>query len=403
MKASAGNKVLMLLENAPFRLDSRVYPEATTLAAAGYQVTVICPNFKREPWRESVDGVRVYRYPALFIGTGFVGYLWEYGYSLLAALILSLVVLAREGFDIIHAHNPPDTGFLIAALYKPFGKRFFYDQHDLAPEMYSTLFRSASRRVYQIMVWMERRSCQLADRIIVTNQSHRRMIVRRSGIAEEAITIVRNGPDPSLLRPAEPDPALRQAGKTTICYAGVMGRHDGVDYLLRAIRHLVVELGRGDVHCMLVGYGNAWPELRALSGQLGLDRHVQFVGWVEPGDVARHLNAADICVAPEPSNPYNDNCTVVKIAEYMAAGKPVVAFDLPEHRFTAEAAALYAAPNSERDFALKLLCLMDDPELRRRMGEAGRRRVESDLAWVHQGRRLVEVYESQARLAPQLT
>jgi len=79
--------------------------------------------------------------------------------------------------------------------------------------------------------------------------------------------------------------------------------------------------------------------------------------------------------------------------EYMALGKPIVAFDLPEHRFTAQAAALYACPNDELDFAEKLAQLMDDPELCQQMGQIGRERVERELAWPHQAMNLLKVYE----------
>jgi glycosyltransferase involved in cell wall biosynthesis len=107
----------------------------------------------------------------------------------------------------------------------------------------------------------------------------------------------------------------------------------------------------------------------------------------------RILSTADICVDPDPSNAYNDRSTMVKMAEYMALGKPVVAFDLPEHRHTAGAAAVYATPNDEFDFARKLDDLMDDPGERHRMGDFGRSRVETELAWRHQEARLVAAYD----------
>jgi glycosyltransferase involved in cell wall biosynthesis len=121
-----------------------------------------------------------------------------------------------------------------------------------------------------------------------------------------------------------------------------------------------------------------------------------FTGWVEPAEVAQYLSVADICVAPEPSNSYNDRSTVVKMMEYMALGKSIVAFDLPEHRVTAQDAALYARPNDELDFARHIVTLMDDPQRRDKMGRAGRERVEKELAWPHQAMRLIHAYETLA-------
>lgn len=393
-------RVLMLLENAPFVLDSRVYPEATTLTAAGYQVTVICPAMRNERWHGEVEGVQVYRFPPLFIGTGLLGYLWEYGYALVAMFVLAWVVFIRHGFDVIHGHNPPDMAVLIALCFRPLGKRFVYDQHDLAPEMYTALFNGGKPWVHRLLVWLERLSCRTADAIVVTNESHARMIVARSGVPRERITVVRNGPNPTIIKWVEPAAELTKVGKVTLCYVGVMGHHDGVDYLLHALHHLVYGLGRTDFYCMLVGAGNAWTAMKTLSQELRLEEYVWFVGWVYPQEVSRYLSAADICLAPEPSNVYNDRCTMIKIAEYMALGKPVVAFDLPEHRVTAQGAALYATANQVDAFAAQIAALMDDPALRRRMGELGRERVEKELAWLHQSKRLLHVYQTLTEAVP---
>jgi len=108
----------------------------------------------------------------------------------------------------------------------------------------------------------------------------------------------------------------------------------------------------------------------------------------------------DICVAPEPSNSYNDRSTTIKMMEYMALGKPIVAFDLPEHRASAQDAAVYARPNDELDFARQIAALMDDPERRQKMGQIGKDRVETELAWPYQEKHLLEVYEALSASLP---
>jgi glycosyltransferase involved in cell wall biosynthesis len=85
---------------------------------------------------------------------------------------------------------------------------------------------------------------------------------------------------------------------------------------------------------------------------------------------------------------------MIKMMEYMALGKPVVAFDLPEHRLSAQDAALYARGNDERDFARCLTELMDDPARRAAMGQFGRARVEAALAWPHSVVNLLAAYAS---------
>jgi hypothetical protein len=74
--------------------------------------------------------------------------------------------------------------------------------------------------------------------------------------------------------------------------------------------------------------------------------------------------------------------------------KPIVQFDLREGRVSAGEASLYAKPNDARDFASKILELLDDPEARERMGRLGRERVEGSLAWPHEAPKLLDAYRA---------
>ena len=172
------------------------------------------------------------------------------------------------------------------------------------------------------------------------------------------------------------------------------GTQDGVDFLLRALRHLFFDLNKKDFLCVIVGSGNALSELKSMAKLLEIDEYILFTGWIErPADLARYLSSMDICVAPEPSDPYNDRSTAAKLMEYMALGKPIVAFDLQEHRFTAQMAAVYARPNDELDYAKQIALLMDDPIRRKKMGQEGRARIEIELSWQCQAKALLQTYE----------
>jgi len=310
-----------------------------------------------------------------------------------AALLLSIVVFFERGFDVIHAHNPPDLFVLIAALYKLMGKRFIFDHHDLAPEMYYARFEGRGNRfVQRVLLRFERLSCRMADHVIATNESYKALEVERGGVAPDRVSVVRNGAEMERFDRATPDPELRKRAGTILGYVGVMGFQDGVDYLLRALKHLVDDLGRTDVYCMLLGTGDAWEGLRRLAAELDLQQYVWLPGYVSNEDLRSCLATADVLVAPDPKNPFTDRSTMIKMMEYMAFGKPIVAFDLTEHRFTARGAARYARPNDTLDFASQIAALMDDPALRRRMGALGRRRVESCLAWPYQKKHLIEAY-----------
>src|SRR2546429_6379424 len=268
-------RILMLLENMPFPQDLRVRREENALSAAGYRVTVICPAGKVQPHRETVNGVRVYRYPAPRAAIGFLGYIWKYGWAMAASFFLTALDFLTEGFDVIHAHNPPDTFVFIAMLYKLFGKRFVYDHHDLSAEMYQARVSGRGNSVvYRVLIWLEKLTCFFADHVIVTNESYKRFAVERGGVPETRITIVRSGIELSSLNGSEPDRGLRGMRKTIIGFVGVMSFQDGVDCLLRVLQHLVNDLRRTDFPCALLGGGDAWASLKAQAHQLGLDGDV---------------------------------------------------------------------------------------------------------------------------------
>jgi glycosyltransferase involved in cell wall biosynthesis len=211
---------------------------------------------------------------------------------------------------------------------------------------------------------------------------------------------VRSGPKLDRLRIVPPDPALKQGRRFLVGYVGVMGKQEGIDYLLRAAAHIVKDLKRDDVHFGLVGGGTSLDEMRAYAGELGISEHVTFTGRVPDADLLAMLNTADVCVNPDVANDMNDKSTMNKIMEYMALGKPIVQFDLTEGRFSARDASLYAARNDERDLALKIVELIDDPQRRARMGESGRRRVMDELEWRYEAPKLLQAYEAAFGATP---
>ena len=394
MKPKLRHRVLMLVENNSFPQDIRVFAETQTLISNSYQVSVISPAKPGQPLYEKINGIYTFRYPSLPQMNNILNYFLEYGWSLVAMFYISLRVCIYPGFDIIHTANPPDILVLLAFFYKLFGKRFIYDHHDLAPELFYARFEGKGNKfIYQWLVWFERLSCRCADHIITTNESYKALEIQRSQVKEDRITIVRNGPLERLCH-IEPQPGLRQDGEVIIAYMGVIGRQDGVDHLIKAIHYLVYNIARTDFLCLVIGDGDDLPFIKSLTSELELTDYVLFTGWIDHSIVTRYLSVADICVAPEPSNPYNDRCTVVKLMEYMALEKPVVAFDLPEHHVTVGDGALYARPNEDSDFAQKITLLMDDPELRMNMGRIGRDRIKNELAWSHQEKFLLKAYET---------
>ncbi|HUG78684.1 MAG TPA: glycosyltransferase family 4 protein [Burkholderiales bacterium] len=394
-------RVLILVENLPSPFDRRVWQEATTLRDAGYEVSIICPTGKGcERKFEVLEGIHIWRYALPFEGSGALGYVLEYGVALSLTFLLSLRVLATRGFDVIHACNPPDLLFLVGGFYKLFGKRFVFDHHDANPELYEAKF-GRKGFLWKAMLWLEKLTFRTADVSIATNESYRRIALERGAMAPERVFVVRSGPSLERLKILPPDERLKHGRKHLVGYVGVMGRQEGIDYLLRAAAHIVRDLGRADVHFGLVGGGTSLEEMRGLALRLGIADYVTFTGRVPDAEMLAMLNTADVCVNPDVANEMNDISTMNKVMEYMALGKPMVQFDLAEGRFSAREASLYARRNNALDLASKIIFLLENPEKRRAMGEFGRRRVLEELEWRHEAPKLLAAYEAlRARTAP---
>ena len=385
-------RVLILVENLPSPFDRRVWQEATTLRDAGYVVSIICPTGKGyEKKFEAIDGIHIWRYGLPVEGNGALGYAIEYATALFWSLVLSLRVAMTRGVDIVHACNPPDLLFLIGGLFKLFGRKFVFDHHDINPELYEAKF---GRRdfFYRLLLKLERWTFQTADISIATNESYKRIATGRGGMPANRVFVVRSGPSLERLKVLPPEPALKRGRRHLVGYVGVMGKQEGIDSLLCAVKHIVHGLGRRDVHFGLVGGGTSLVEMKALARELDVTDYVTFTGRVPDAELLAMLNTADVCVNPDIANDMNDRSTMNKIMEYMALGKPIVQFDLTEGRYSAQEASVYAAKNDSIDFGNKIVELLGDPARRARMGEFGRRRVEEQLEWRHEAPRLLAAY-----------
>ena len=375
--------------------DVRVWRESRALTEAGYQVSVICPMGKGYDtgWHELREGVHIYRYPMLEAKTGLLSYLLEYGQAMVFMAFYSLYVLLRRGFDVIQLCNPPDLLIFVAAPFKLLGKKVIFDHHDLCPELLmSKPGAKEGGAVHRAMAFFERWSIRLSDVVISTNESYKRTVIERCGAKAERVFVVRNGPDLEHFQPVPANSVLRKGKKHLVFYVGNMGTQDGVDYFLRAVHHLLHKRGRDDFHVLIMGGGGELENLIEYAASLGLGEAVTFTGRVDSEDVLEGLYTADVCVSADPRNALNEVSTMNKTMEYMAVGKAQVAFDLHETRVSAGDAALYATPNDEEEFGKHLATLMDDPELRARLGDIGKRRIDEGLSWEHSKPPLLAAY-----------
>src|SRR5258708_13051263 len=172
-----------------------------------------------------------------------------------------------------------------------------------------------------------------ADVSIAPNESYRRIAIVRGRMPPERVFVVRSGPSLERLKILPPDERLKRGRRYLVGYVGVMGKQEGIDHLLRAVRHIVFDLGPSDVHFCLVAAGTSLEEIKALAPELGVADYVTFTGRVPDGEMLAMLNTAEACVNPDVANEMNDISTMNKIMEYTALAKPTGQFDLAAGRF----------------------------------------------------------------------
>jgi glycosyltransferase involved in cell wall biosynthesis len=386
-------KILIIVENQPVPNDTRVQKEASSLHAAGYEVTVLCPKGKgAELGHEMIDGVRVYRHPMPEEGNSPVGYLWEYGCALFWEFLYVWWIYLRHGFHVIQGCNPPDDILLVALPFKLFGVKYIFDHHDAMPELFFSKFGTHGF-LYKVQVLLERLTYRFSDVVMATNASYKDLAITRGHIAPEDVFIVRNGPDLETFKAVPSNPALKYGKDYLVGYVGTMSDQDGLDILVEVAQYLK-KLERRDVHFTCVGGGPALASLQKMVRDNDLGDTMNFTGRISDEQLLEILSTADVCVNPDRPCEMNDISTMIKIMEYMALGKPIVQFDLREGRFSAQDAAVYADPtNQVPDFAAKITWLLDHPEERTKMGEFGRRRVEKELAWEYSVQNMLAAYE----------
>jgi glycosyltransferase involved in cell wall biosynthesis len=204
------------------------------------------------------------------------------------------------------------------------------------------------------------------------------------------ITVIPNGIELADF-PIPAAPAEAGQEELTLGFVGFMRSWHGLDKVVRA---LATWRGQPRLRLMLVGGGPALTELQELTAALDLTDRVHFTGLVEPGRVPVLVTGFDIALQPA-AVAY---ASPLKVFEYMACGRPIIAPDQPNIRevLEHERTALLVDPQRPEAVWEAVLRLAGDPALRARLGEAARQEVlQRDLTWAANARRVVALFEAE--------
>jgi len=387
-------RVTMLLENDLYPEDVRVRDEAHSLVQAGYDVRVIAPRGAGQARTARLDGVMVERYwLPMSTGGGITGLLGEYVVAHAQLFIRGMRSLLRDA-DFLHSHNPPDTLFPLAIAARRLHRKFVFDQHDLFPGLFEQRFGRGP--LWRIADFANKMMIRNADIVLVTNGTHLEHARRRRPRSGAQLVLVRNGPRQSTVSGRLPTIRTGRLVDPKLMYVGALEPQDGVDQLPEILERLVVHHGLTGVRLTVAGWGSELEAVRSDFASRGLLHRVRLLGRTPHADVLRLIADADICVDPAPCTPFNHGTTMVKISEYLALGRPTVAYALRETANTAAGAASLVPCDDLGAFVRRVAELARSEEARTDLHRRAMSRA-PDLVWEHQAASLIDAYDGVAR------
>jgi len=313
------NRICMVTHSM-YAPDPRVRREAEALVEAGYAVDVIA---LREPGGEAhqvISGVRLYGLPiSRHQGSGIAVYLLEYlSFCLLAFATLTYCYL-RHRYAVIQVHTPPDFLVFVTLVPRLLGARVLLDLHEFVPELFQERFGlAADHPTIRLLKLVERLACAYAHAVLAVHNRHKEVLVTR-GVNPAKITSIPNCPDERIFNPTRANSC--NDGYFTIMYHGAVVPRYGLDVLVQAVAHLRSQCP--ELRLRILGDGDAWPAVRALVNELGVDDIVEMPGRVPITKIPASIAEVDVGVVPNHQNVYTDEILPTKMLEYQLYHDPI--------------------------------------------------------------------------------
>lgn len=394
-----GVNILMVLSTNTFPPDRRVEREARDLIRAGHRVFLLARRAPGQAREEIVEQIHVLRMPLPFQRKRVLADMAYYGVQRYLALFYILRACRRFDIQALHCHDLPyalATTIAAWVLQLP----LILDLHEHYTAMLRMGFASTTYRPFRLLAAPllgllraeERFACRRARAVIVVAREHIPRIVGL-GTPAERILEVTNTEDSDFFSGLPIDPELMAPfrGEFVILYVGGFDPERGIETALAALPRVLAEIP--NARLLLVGKGVSRPDLEALSCSLGLQDRVTFLDFQPFRALPTFIQLSDVFLIPHISTPLIEVTMPNKLFQPMILGKPVLVSSTgPMMRVVTDArCGLVFQERDPRSLAEQIIRLRD-PELRRRLGENGRRAVAERYNWNRTVQPLIDLY-----------
>jgi len=333
-----------------------------TLVENGYSVDVVCLRQKGKKYRDTINGVNVYRIPVRHKRGGIIRYVIEYVIAFILFSITVSFLHLQKRYSAIEVDNMPDFLVFTALIPKIFGAMVILYIFDNVPEYFA--FKHGIDQKHPVTrAWrfIESISASFSDHVIVT-QSAAKETLQRHGVPGLKITVVLNTPKEGMFYPIEVRDSTDNNERFVIMTHGVILHSYGNQTIIQAIPILMDRIPELEVR--IVGSGEYLDELKRLTQNLRVEDYVVFPGRVSHSEIPGMISKAAIGVVPK----LVDLMLPVKLMEYVAMGKPVVASAQSTIKaYFDDNSMMFFEPGNEKDLARCVLEIYSNPSKGRSM------------------------------------
>ena len=355
------------------------------LVNGNYEAHLITPNDGLLPTEDTIEGAQVTRI-SQDLSQNFLARAMHFGRAVSAHLAL------HQEYDVVHYRNIWD-GLFIAQNKKRLGYKTLFEVNGLPSIELKYHYPGLDPDLLLKIKEQEIATLHLSDAILCPSNVTRDYIASL-GLNRKLVTVIPNGVSASDFFPS-PLPA-RDGRVPVLLYIGTLADWQGLDIIVKALPAI---LEKRPVHLQIVGRGRS-RQRKVLAKQirkLGIEDHVTVQPAVPHHEIPALIASADICVAPLGLNDRNvtQGACPIKVLEYMAAGRPLLASNMPIVRelVREDMDALLFSPSDPEDLARQTIALLNDFELSKRLAKSASERALTKFTWHESQKKLLKVYE----------